>query len=204
MIEPAGQRLADRAQHLLGAPHHAVVVGVRLVELELRELRVVLEADALVAEVAADLVDALEAADQQALEVQLEADAQEQLLVELVVVRGERPGRRAAVDRLQNRASRPRGSRCRPGSGGWRRRAGCACGRRRAPLGWPAGRHNAGGSASRRPSARATCRAGGSASWTSSASSRTSHVTSPVRVVNMRPVTSMKSPRSISFLKSPS
>ena len=101
--QPAGQGLADRADHLLGAAHHAVVVGVRLVELELRELGVVLEADALVAEVAADLVDPLEAAHDQPLQVQLEADAQEQLLFELVVERGERPRGRAAVNRLEDR-----------------------------------------------------------------------------------------------------
>jgi hypothetical protein len=50
----------------------------------------VLEADALVAEVAAELVDPLQAAHQQPLEVQLERDAQVQVLVKLVVVGDER------------------------------------------------------------------------------------------------------------------
>src|SRR3712207_8450263 len=47
------------------------VVPVRLVELEHRELRVVPGRDAFVAEVAVDLEDLLEAADDETLEVQL-------------------------------------------------------------------------------------------------------------------------------------
>ena len=87
----------------LAARGDVVVVGVRLVPLEHRELRVVLERDALVAEVLADLVDALEAADDQALEVELGGDPQVQVAVELVVVGDERARRRAAVERLQDR-----------------------------------------------------------------------------------------------------
>ena len=56
--------------------HHVVDVPVRGVELEHRELGVVRRVDAFVAEDAPDLVDALEAADDQALEVQLGRDAQ--------------------------------------------------------------------------------------------------------------------------------
>ena len=62
-----------------------------------------LRADALVAEDPADLVDLLDAADQQPLEVQLQGDAQEQVDVERVVVRDERPGRGAAGDGVQRR-----------------------------------------------------------------------------------------------------
>ena len=58
---------------------------------------------ALVAEVAVDLVDALEAADDQALQVQLRRDAQEEVHVERVVVRHEGPRRRAAGDGLHHR-----------------------------------------------------------------------------------------------------
>ena len=57
----------------------------------------------LVAEVLADLVDALEPADDQALEVQLVGDPQEEVAVELVVVGHERPRQRAAVERLEDR-----------------------------------------------------------------------------------------------------
>jgi hypothetical protein len=63
----------------------------------------VLERDPLVAEVLADLVHALEAADNQALQVQLVGDAEEQVAVERVMVGHERPGQGAAVERLQDR-----------------------------------------------------------------------------------------------------
>ena len=62
-----------------------------------------LERDALVAEVLADLVDALEPADDQTLEVQLGGDPQVERLVELVVVSRERPRERTAVAWLQDR-----------------------------------------------------------------------------------------------------
>ena len=79
----------------------SLIVAVGLVQLQQREFGVVPRADALVAEVARELVDALEPADQAALQVQLRRDAQEQVHVQRVVVRRERPGGGAAVDRLQ-------------------------------------------------------------------------------------------------------
>ncbi len=80
-----------------------VDVRVGLVPLEHRELGVVLERDALVAEVLAQLVHPLEAADDQPLEVELGGDPEVEIAAELVVVRGERPRERAAVERLQDR-----------------------------------------------------------------------------------------------------
>lgn len=76
----------------LGDLDHLAVVGVGLVELHHRELGVVTSADALVAKDAADLEDPLHAADDEALEVQLERDAQVELHVERVVVGDERAG----------------------------------------------------------------------------------------------------------------
>ena len=101
--EPAGQRLAELGEERLGQLHQVAVVGVRLVELEHRELGVVLGRDALVAEDPADLVDAVEAAHDQPLEVELRRDAQVEVHVERVVVGHERPRRRAAGDRLHHR-----------------------------------------------------------------------------------------------------
>ena len=95
--------LGGRGGHLLDHRHDVVVVDVGLVGLEHRELGVVLEAHALVAEVLADLVHAVDAADDAALEVQLGGDAQVEVALELVVVRDERLGQRAAVERLQHR-----------------------------------------------------------------------------------------------------
>ena len=57
----------------------------------------------LVAEVFADLVDTLEAADDEPLEIELVGDAQVKGLIEGVVVGNEGPGRGAAVERLQHR-----------------------------------------------------------------------------------------------------
>ncbi len=57
---------------------------------------------ALVAKVLADLVHALQAADDQALQIELRRDPQVQLALELVRVRDERLGEGAAVDRLQD------------------------------------------------------------------------------------------------------
>ncbi len=78
-----------------------VLVG--LVELEHRELGVVARGDAFVPEVAVDLEDFLQAAHGEALQVQLRRDAQEELHVERVVVRLERPCRGSARNRMHHR-----------------------------------------------------------------------------------------------------
>ena len=80
-----------------------MVVRVGLVELQHGELGIVLRAYAFVAEVAVDLVDPVEAADDEALEVKLRGDAQKKILVERVVMRLEGPRRRAACDLLHHR-----------------------------------------------------------------------------------------------------
>ena len=88
---------------LLGQLHHALVIGISLVKLQQGEFRVVLDRHAFVAELAADLVDPLKAADDQALEIELRSNAQEQVDVQRIVVGDERPGRRAAGDDVQDR-----------------------------------------------------------------------------------------------------
>ena len=93
----------DAGDHLFDHARDVVVVGVGLVGLEHGELGVVLPGDALVAEDAADLVDAVVAADDEPLEVQLQRDAQEEVLVEGAVVRDEGRGGGAAGLRLQHR-----------------------------------------------------------------------------------------------------
>ena len=102
-LERAGHLERARLHEIARDLHHRLVVGVGPIELEHRELGVVLPPDALVAEVPPDLVDALESAHEQALQVQLERDPQVQVHVEVSVVRDERPGHRAARDRLQDR-----------------------------------------------------------------------------------------------------
>src|SRR3954451_11481805 len=97
------QPARDEVHELLGAARDLLVVRVGLVPLEHRELGVVLERQSLVAEVLADLVHALEAADDEPLEVELDRDAQVEVAVEGVVVGRERARDPAAVDRLEHR-----------------------------------------------------------------------------------------------------
>ena len=102
-LRRAERRERDVLDERLHAAHRVLVVRVRLVPLEHRELGIALVVDALVAEVLADLVDLLEAADDEPLEVELGRDAEVEILVEDVVVRDERLGERAAVARLEDR-----------------------------------------------------------------------------------------------------
>ena len=104
-LDPVGAEdaLGDAGDELLEPGRGVVVVGVGLVPLEHRELGVVLGRDALVAEVLAELVDAVDAADDAALQVELGRDPQVEVAVEGVVVGGERPRQRAAVERLEHR-----------------------------------------------------------------------------------------------------
>ena len=102
VVRPSA-RLGDVAEHLFGHRRHVVVVGVGAHELDDRELRAVLRGDALVAEHLAHVVDVLHAADDAAVEEQLDGDAQVQVAVERVVVGRERARAGAAGERLQRR-----------------------------------------------------------------------------------------------------
>ena len=88
--------LTDVAVHFFGQVHHAVVVGVCLIELHQRKLGIVARVHALVAEDPADLIDALQAADDQSFEIQLERNAELEVLVKRVGMRDERTRRGAA------------------------------------------------------------------------------------------------------------
>ena len=89
-------RPADRDRRLLHEGLRelgdAEVVGVGLVGLEHRELGRVRRVGALVAEVAVDLEDPLEPADDGALEEELRRDPQVEVGAGVVVVGDERPG----------------------------------------------------------------------------------------------------------------
>ena len=99
----AEHRVREPLHHPLDQDHEIRAVGIGLVQLEHRELGVVLRGQPLVPEIAVDLVHALEAADDEPLEVQLRRDAQVHVLPERVVVRDEGPRDRAARDRLHHR-----------------------------------------------------------------------------------------------------
>ena len=98
---PAQHLVGHVHDHALDEVHLVLVVGEGLVPLEHRELGVVEPVDALVAEVLGDLVDAVQAADDEPLQVELVGDAQVHRPVERVVRRHEGPGGRAPVERLQ-------------------------------------------------------------------------------------------------------
>ncbi len=97
------------AQHLVRHVHHqalhqvhlVLVVGEGLVPFQHGELGVVEPVDPLVTEVLADLVDPVQAAHDEPLQVQLVGDAQVQGALQGVVHGDERPRRGSAVERLQ-------------------------------------------------------------------------------------------------------
>ena len=100
---PAVRRLGGTAYELLQPRRGVLVIRVRLVPLDLAELRGVLVRVALVAEVLRQLVDLLEAADDEALEIELVGDAKVEIGVEELGVRDERLGEAAAVTGLEDR-----------------------------------------------------------------------------------------------------
>src|SRR5207237_8586640 len=101
--EPSADRLGTRDDEVLGDAHDRLVVAVSLIEFQHRELGVVVPIDPLVAEVPSDLVHALEPADEQSLEVELERDAKLEIDVENVVMGGEWLRERSAGDSLEHR-----------------------------------------------------------------------------------------------------
>ena len=78
--------LRDRLHHFLDQVHHAVKIGVGLIELDGGEFGVVLRVHAFVSENAADLVHLFHAAHDQALQIQLGLHAQHHVHVQRVVV----------------------------------------------------------------------------------------------------------------------
>src|ERR1700685_4028186 len=87
---------------LLREIHDPAIVGISLVKLEDVELRIPSPSESHIAEVAIDLVNAVEAADGQPLEIKLGSDAQIQIHVEGVVMRDERLSYCAARDLLHH------------------------------------------------------------------------------------------------------
>ncbi|CRM89846.1 hypothetical protein [Pseudomonas sp. 22 E 5] len=102
-VGAAQHQLRQFAEQFFGEVHVVFVVGVGLVELQHGEFRVVTGRDTFVTEVAVDLEHLLEAANHQALEVQLRRDTQEHFQVQCVVVGFERLGRGTTRDGLQHR-----------------------------------------------------------------------------------------------------
>ena len=94
--------LGEGGVNALGDVHHVVEIGVGLVELDRGEFGVVLGVHALVAEDAADLIHAVHAADDQALQRKLGRDTHIHIDIERIVVRDKGSCRRAARDGIEN------------------------------------------------------------------------------------------------------
>ena len=88
--------LGHIAEHVLGQVHHAVIIGIGLIQFHEGEFRIVAGVQALIPENTADLVDPLQAADDQALQVQLQGDAQFEVFIQRVEVRFKGTGSGAA------------------------------------------------------------------------------------------------------------
>ena len=125
----------DHLEEVLGERLHRGEVAIGAVGLHRGELGVVREVHALVAEVAADLEDALEAAHDEALERQLGGDAQIEVAIEGVEVRHERLGVGTAEDGVHHRRLDLHVAVRLHEATDEARRSGCACGRRRGPRG---------------------------------------------------------------------
>ena len=88
---------------LFGQVHHRAVVAVRLIDFQHREFGVVPGVNSFVTVDPAQFVHPLDPSDQEPFEVQLQGDSQEQVDIQGVVVRNERPRGSPARDRVQGR-----------------------------------------------------------------------------------------------------
>ena len=81
-LRAAAYLLRQITEHALGELHHSVVVCVCLVELHKCELRVMLGVYTFVSEYTADLVDSLESADDESLQIELQRNTELYVLIE--------------------------------------------------------------------------------------------------------------------------
>ena len=73
-----------------GEVHEVLIVGIGLVKFHHGKFRIVLDGHPLIPEIAIDFINPLQAADDQALQIQLRGDAQEQGHVQGMVIGLER------------------------------------------------------------------------------------------------------------------
>ena len=91
------------SQHVFCEIHEVVVIRIGLVELQHRELGIMPCRETLVAEVAIDFINALEAADHEPLQIEFGRNAQEEIHVEGIVIGRERARRSTSRDHLHHR-----------------------------------------------------------------------------------------------------
>ena len=87
-----------------GEVHHGVVITIRLIALQHGELGIVLGANAFIAIHTTQLINPFHATHQQPLQVQLKGDPHEQLHIERVVMRNERPRCRSTGNGMERGA----------------------------------------------------------------------------------------------------
>ncbi len=85
-------------EHVLGEVDEIMIVRIGHVKFHHGELRIVADINALIPEVAVELEHPLEAADDEALQIELRSDSHVHVDVERVVMGDERPGVSAARD----------------------------------------------------------------------------------------------------------
>ncbi|MPN32215.1 hypothetical protein SDC9_179691 [bioreactor metagenome] len=95
--------MGGTGQKRLEEVHHVMEVGVGLIQLHRRKLRVMLGVHTLVAEDAADLINPFQTAHHQPLEVQLSGDAHIHIQIQSIVVGDEGSGGGAAGDGVEHR-----------------------------------------------------------------------------------------------------
>src|SRR6266498_94067 len=98
--EHGGRDVADQGLHQF---HHLLVIAISLVSFEHGELGVVLARKTFVTEIAADLEHTVKTADEQALEVKFQRDAEIKIAPERMMLGDERLGGRAAGNGLHHR-----------------------------------------------------------------------------------------------------
>src|ERR1700684_227777 len=95
--------LRQPSKQFLGQIHQLKVVAVSLIKLEHGEFPLVGCIHSLIAKVAIDLKNAVQPSDYQSLQIKLRRDAKIQIHVKRVVMRHERPRRRATQNRMHHR-----------------------------------------------------------------------------------------------------
>lgn len=95
--------LDETRNQLLRHVHEVVVVSIGPVELAGREFGVVSQVNALVSELATDLIHTFQTTDNEHLQIQLWGDTHEQIHIELVVVGDERLGSRTSGNGVHHR-----------------------------------------------------------------------------------------------------
>ena len=96
--------LGNMAVKILCQVHHSIIIRIRLIQFHQRKFRIMSRIQSLVAEYPADLIDSLQASDNQTFQIQFQRNAQLQVFVQSVKMRLKRSCRRSACVCHQHRS----------------------------------------------------------------------------------------------------